>query len=161
MRKLHEEGCVCRDFHKSCWEGRCYLGGTWCPPHLYFLLEMKQFALKLCSTVSGKDLAQLALVPSWADSTLLTLGKKGEGLWCCKTLGKGERDDDTEAQRVSLAPTKSSMIGASCLALPPDQIQRWPDSWEQLWPAVTIPQKFLPRLRFDDYEEDGLSLLKR
>lgn len=98
MGKLCEEGNVCRDFHKSFWEGRCYLGGTCCLPHLYFLLEMKQYALKLCSSVSSQDFVQLALLPSWAESTLLTLGKREEGLWCYKTLGKRERGDDTEGQ---------------------------------------------------------------
>lgn len=121
--KLCEEGCL-QDFHKSSWEGRCYLGGTCCPPRLYFLLKMKQFALKLCSSISGGDFAQLALVPSSADSTLLTLGKRGErGCGAIKPWERGREVMTPRGSRVSLAPTKCSMAEASCLAPPSDQIQ--------------------------------------
>lgn len=149
MGKLCEEGNVCRDFHKSFWEGRCYLGGTCCLPHLYFLLEMKQYALKLCSSVSSQDFAQLALLPSWAESTLLTLGKREDGLWCYRTLGKGERGDDTEGQPSLPCTHKMQHSRDKLSCTPPDQIQLM---IRELGTHETILQKLLARLKF---EEEG------
>lgn len=95
---------------------------------LYVLLEMKQFALKLCPSVSGQDFAQLALVPSWADCTL---GKRGEGLWCYKTLGKGERGEDNKGHPCN-HKMQHDRGKLSCIA--PNQIQlminRAGNSWD-------------------------------
>lgn len=74
---------------------------------------MKQSALRLCSSLSGQDFAQLALVQSWAGSIPLTPREEGRGAVVPRNPGK--RGDDTERRR-DLPHTRKAQHGRGRLS---------------------------------------------